>query len=131
MTQLKRNISLLNREWKNVLLNQRFSYQVPATSGIYKIFSIKERIFKIPHGLQIRYVGKAEKSIRSRFLAHSRFYSEHNEALARLQNKENLEFWYLELPKEYVSQTEKSLIRAYKMNNKNELLNKITYLKGE
>tara|TARA_B100000787_G_scaffold117403_1_gene87777 strand:- start:313 stop:708 length:396 start_codon:yes stop_codon:yes gene_type:complete len=130
MKQLRKKLSLLNREWDSTLLDNRYSNNVPARPGVYKIFSIKERIMKIPHGLQIRYIGKAEKSIRSRFLAHSKYSSEHNEDLAKLVNRESLEFWFMELPKEIVSLTEKELIRAYRENNTNELLNKINYING-
>ncbi len=124
------NISFLNAEWNSVLLHPRLSSQVPKKPGIYGIFTVKDRIAKIAHGLQIRYIGKAQKSIRSRFLAHTSPTSEHNDELAKLYNKESLEFWFIELPSDQIFQAERHLIRAFKKNSQTELLNKINYKNG-
>lgn len=123
-------INLLNSDWDSVLLHPRLSAQVPTKPGIYGIFTVKDRIAKIAHGLQVRYIGMARKSIRSRFLAHTSPTAEHNEELAKIYNKEHLEFWFMELPKELISQAERELIRAFKKNDQTELLNKINYKNG-
>ena len=120
------NISLLNRNWESTILDRRFTMAVPKKPGIYKIFSGKGRYMKIPLGLQIHYVGKASRSIRSRFLDHTGS-REHNNDLAKLASNSQLEFWFLELSPNEVDAAEIEAIKYYYSNNRENLLNKITY----
>lgn len=123
---LNKNIDMLNKNWSYVELSLKNSTRVPKASGIYMVVKLRKRIANVPLGLEVLYVGRAEKNIRSRFLDYTNVLGHHNNELLNLYLNNNLEFWFIEFKAELVEKYEAILINDMSKHSP-QLVNKIRY----
>ena len=117
---LKNKLNMLNKNWKIFDLSITNSSKIPNKSGgVYLIVKLRSRVSNVPIGAEVLYVGKASKSIRSRFLKYTNILSHHNNDLLSHFQSSNLEFWYIELNQEQVDFYETFLILEMKKFNSN------------
>lgn len=109
------------KKWQWVRVSRALVCKVPNTSGVYAIGRAK-REYGLLFEWELLYVGKA-KNIQKRFCEHLNPAMEHNEGLRNaLSSPSQLEFWYVLLDFEHISDLEKELIRRC-----NPTLNQIKY----
>ena len=95
--------------WRQVNYHPVYAPQLPKTAGVYAILRVK-RTFGIPIALNVLYVGKS-KNLQRRLTQHTDPYRQHNRHLNALQDKQGLEFWYVEVGTGELDLLERQLIR--------------------
>ena len=121
------NLEILGKKWEKVAMSSYFSSKVPGSPGIYLV--VKNNTYLgIPVDTSVYYVGRALKSLKSRFLSHNSFIRSHNRELLKLiKTRDKVEFWFqkLSVKEDEIINLERELIRS--LRNYYLLTNKIVY----
>lgn len=128
---MNKNLKKINKKWEKLPMDSSFSTKVPKVPGIYLVV-INNTYLGIPIEISVKYVGRALKSLRSRFLSHNSEFNSHNRDLLKLiRNNDKVEFWFqrLKIDQNEIESIERELIRDLKTYY--SLTNKIKYKKNK
>lgn len=120
-------LKILGKKWEKVSMTSSFSNDVPNLPGVYLVV-INNTFLGVPLNISVQYVGRALKSLKSRFLSHNSELRSHNRELLKIIRKEDkVEFWFQKLSasENEIKNIEKELIRGLKSYY--SLSNKIVY----
>lgn len=112
------------KNWKSLPLAHAFARKAIGAGGVYLVARV-HRVLGLPARLEPLYVGRTLRQFKQRLHEHANPWTSHNAGLHAELNaaeRNDLEFWLLELDPLEARAAERELIRAL-----NPTLNRIRY----
>lgn len=117
--QALEKVLLKSKTWKSVLLTTNEQWLVPEVPGVYAICARPPIGTKHDRKTLFRYlasplyIGRSEWNIKSRFLKHCQNKNPQLRRAKHCFRAVQLNFWFIELPRNYVKDAEARLIKCF------------------